>query len=393
MVRALKLAHLVLSLDVGGLERVVLELVREGQLLNHEVTVVCVTKPGAMAQCAVDLGAQVVSVDKPPGLQFDTVARLARVFRQHNIELIHTHQIAALLYAGFAARRAGVKAVVHTEHGNHLVGRVGLRSRFKAKLLWGLAASQCDHFFCVSDDIARAVSALGVIPKRKVSVARNGIETARFLPSNESVAESKAALGSLGMDPGSLVIGTIGRLAEVKRQDLLIRGFARVARDRPQLRLLLVGDGPEREALASLVASLGLADRVCFAGYCAQPEVLLRGMDIFALTSRSEGAPLAVLEAWAAGRPVVASRVGGIPSLIEHGRTGLMFESGDESGLADQLLRLINHPDEAVAIGQAGQRRALAEFDSRVMAEQYDAHYRAWLPASSVAHSCAELGG
>jgi glycosyltransferase involved in cell wall biosynthesis len=131
-----------------------------------------------------------------------------------------------------------------------------------------------------------------------------------------------------------------------------------------------------RPELARLAGELGIAGRVHFAGYQPQPERFFHAMDVFALTSRSEGMPLAVLEAWAAGVPVVSSRVGGIPELIEEGRTGFMFEAGDEAALATRLAGLLGNPQRARAVGEAGRSLVRSKFDVSVMAETYQRHYR-----------------
>jgi glycosyltransferase involved in cell wall biosynthesis len=171
------------------------------------------------------------------------------------------------------------------------------------------------------------------------------------------------------------VVGTVGRLAEIKRQDLLLRAFAEVRKACPDARLLLVGDGPERAGLEALAAALGVADAVRFAGYQQEPEPYLRLMDVFALTSRSEGMPMSLLEAWAARVPVVASRVGGIPELVEDGRTGLLFDFPDTAGLASHLGRLLADPGLARELADAGRQAVEARFDQRAAARAYGAHY------------------
>jgi glycosyltransferase involved in cell wall biosynthesis len=157
---------------------------------------------------------------------------------------------------------------------------------------------------------------------------------------------------------------------------LLIRGFARVRQRFPKSRLLLVGDGPVRNDLEGLVRSLALTDAVHFAGYQAQPVQFLEAMDVFALTSRSEGMPLAVLEAWASGLPVVASAVGGLPSLIADGQTGLLFPFPNEGALAAAIEQLLANPDRARQFGRAGQRHVRAHYSLDHVAAKYEDQYR-----------------
>jgi len=146
----LHIAHVVLRLDVGGLERVVLDLVREAQREGHETSVICLERPGVLARSAIELGARVVSLAKRPGLRPGLVKRIARTLAALQPDVVHTHQIGALLYAGRAARRLRLP-VVHTEHGKHYAGRL------RTRLLGRLAARSARRIFAVSADILREV--------------------------------------------------------------------------------------------------------------------------------------------------------------------------------------------------------------------------------------------
>jgi glycosyltransferase involved in cell wall biosynthesis len=174
---------------------------------------------------------------------------------------------------------------------------------------------------------------------------------------------------------GAPVIGTVGRLTEVKQQDLLLRAFAQVRAQRSDAHLLLVGDGPLMNELRALAEDLAVSQWVHFAGYQAQPERFLPVMDVFALTSRSEGMPLAVLEAWAAGVPVAASRVGGLPELIDDEHNGLLFAPGDEAGLTTALCKLLTDTELARQMSVAGRHQVQTRFSLDRMAKDYQRHY------------------
>jgi glycosyltransferase involved in cell wall biosynthesis len=170
----------------------------------------------------------------------------------------------------------------------------------------------------------------------------------------------------------------VGRLCEIKRQDLLLRAFGQVralGAEAAQTHLLIVGDGPALGELRALTAALDLVPWVHFAGYQPAPERYYGAMDVFALTSRSEGMPLSVLEAWAAGLPVVATRVGGLPELVDDGRTGILVEFGDEAALAGALGGLIADRARARWLGAAGREQVEARFSLERMAEAYQRHY------------------
>jgi len=143
----------------------------------------------------------------------------------------------------------------------------------------------------------------------------------------------------------------------------------------PEAHLLLVGDGPRREALELLAAELRISDCVHFAGYQAEPQQCLSAMDVFALPSRLEGMPLAILEAWAARLPVVASRVGGVPKLVKHAKTGLLFESGDQAALESLLIQLLADGPLAARLGGAGRAEVEANYETRRTALDYQNNY------------------
>jgi glycosyltransferase involved in cell wall biosynthesis len=370
MTQGLHITHVVLSLDVGGLERVVLSLVKEGVRAGHRVSVLCLERPGKMADRAVELGATVTSIDKPPGVKLATVRKVAAFLTEAKPDVVHTHQIGALFYAGPAARRVGrggVPIVVHTEHGKHF------ETRRRNRWLGWWAAKNAQRVFCVSADIAKSVELHGVAKGPKVVVLANGIETSAF----EKLGDGAALRRSLGIPLAAPVIGTVGRLAEVKRQDVLLQGCAKVRRhvgaEPPHV--LLVGGGPLEGDLKKLAGELGLRERAHFTGNTPTPEKFMGIMDVFALTSRSEGMPLVVLEAWAAGLPVVASRVGGLPEMIDDGTTGVLFESLDDDALATRLEEVLEDHEAAARLGLAGQEHVRKHFDVSVMAGNYERHY------------------
>jgi glycosyltransferase involved in cell wall biosynthesis len=274
----------------------------------------------------------------------------------------HTHQIASLLYTGLAAGGAGVPVVVHTEHGKERYAE-----RLRTRWLGRLAGRYTARFFCLSQDMAAAIRAHSIVPAGKLRVILNGIDTAQF----QEPACEKRLRENLGIPPGVPVIGTVGRLTPVKRQDLLIRAFARVRKEVPNAHLVLVGGGPLLADLEGLATELEIAGVTHFTGYQPEPERYLHLLDVFALTSASEGIPQALLEASAAGIPAIASQVGGVPEVIDHGRSGMLFPSGDQDALTRGLLTLLTDSTFARRISAAARARVEALFHIRRMAQEY----------------------
>jgi glycosyltransferase involved in cell wall biosynthesis len=371
----LHVAHGVLALDVGGLERIVLSLVRAGRDRGQRVSVVCVERPGRLAAEAQADGAAVVSLDKPPGRRPAFVRKAAAVLAALKPDVVHTHQIGAAWYLGRAARAAGGPPVLHTEHGNEFARAASWWKALKARLFFRRTARFVGRFCCVSAEIADAVARWGTVPRAKVEVVPNGIPTDR----RADLLPPAAVRAALGIPEGAPVVGTVGRLTEVKRQDLLVRAAAKLRAAHPDLRLLLVGDGDRRATLEALARELSVADRVHFAGYQPRPEEFLQIMDAFALTSRSEGFPVSLLEAWLAGVPVVSSAVGGIPGVVTHGENGLLFPPEDEGALTAALASVLGDAALRARLADAGARAVRERYSLDRMAAEYEARYRALL--------------
>jgi glycosyltransferase involved in cell wall biosynthesis len=372
--KALHVVHGVLSLELGGLERLVVDLVRAGRQRDYRVSVVCVERPGRLATQVRAAGAEVCSLDKPPGRSSTAIAQASRLLRSLQPDLIHTHQVGALWYLGQAARLCNRLPVLHTEHSDHVALARSWLAKLRARVLWWQAAHFADRFCCVSEDVARSVRRWGTVSSSKVDIVPNGINLARHAMSESALAVRE----SLGIPAGALVVGTLGRLVEVKRQDLLIRAFSTLGRQGRHAGtwLLVVGDGPQRQPLEALARHLGVSGRTVFAGYQPQPERLLKAMDLFVLTSRHEGLPLALLEAWAAGLPVISSAVGAIPQTVLHGINGMLFPSGDWKRLAELLDLLLNAPWTMSALGRQGKSRVEFRYSLERMADDYESRYR-----------------
>ena len=230
----------------------------------------------------------------------------------------------------------------------------------------------------MSEDIAR--DAIRVAPQWKLEVVRNGIDLAKVDRGNaDRTAERARVRRDLAIPPEACVVGTVGRLAEVKNQALLLRAFKQVLLARPDAYLLIVGDGPLREQLVAQSRDLGIDSRVRFAGFKPECGPYLRAMDVFCLTSLSEGMPLVILEAWAAGALVIASNVGGVPELVRHECTGFLFSSGDCCGLAGLISTGLTDASARLRVVSRCRQLVEDEFTLRHMADAYEHEYESLL--------------
>jgi glycosyltransferase involved in cell wall biosynthesis len=354
MAQPIRIAHVAQQLETGGMERLLAEFARHAERGRVEPCFVAIGPRGYVADDIEACGWDVTALDEPSGLRPTIVYRLARLFRDRRIDVVHTHNTKPLLYAGPAARLAGVRGVVHTRHGR----RHGATAR--QNLLFRLAARCADRIVCVSEDSAGLCRGEG-IDDRAVRTVPNGIDLQRF-PFAGPDASGPAVFA--------------GRLSPEKDVATLLRAVAHLAERLPAFRLAIAGTGPCSTTLVNLATALRIDDRVEFLGDVRDVPALLRGASLFVLPSLTEGMPLTVLEAMACGLPVVATRVGGTPEAVVHGVSGLLVPPGESVALAGALAQVHSDAVAARAMGVVGRQRVEALFDVRRMVSRYESTYR-----------------
>ena len=357
------IVHVLSSFGVGGQERVALDLAASQVRRGHRVTAVSLAPApdGPLADDFRKAGAEVVRVAKGPGTDATLVPRLAWTFRRRRADVVHTHNPLPLIYGAPAARLAGAGAV-HTKHGIN-PGSRGLR------FLRRQAAKLVSSFVAVSTVTAQQARTQGDAEESRLVVIPNGIRLEAFAPDAAARAGVRA---ELGIDGAATVIGTVGRLDEFKNQTLLLAAVAPLLG--PKVHVVFVGDGPTREVLEAAVARLAEPGYAHVLGRRMDVARLLPAFDVFALTSKSEGLPLVVPEAMAAGLPVVSTAVGGIPGVVDEGETGYLT-GVDEGELRDRLRRLVEDPAKARAMGARARELALGRYSAERMTDDYLALY------------------
>lgn len=362
------IVHVLSSLGVGGQERVALDLAIGQRARGHRVGVLSLAPEpdGAMAAEFTAAGIEVGRVAKRGGLDPTLVPRLARELRRRGTEVVHTHNPLPLVYGAPAARLIGA-ASIHTKHGANPAPR-------RTKWLHRTAARLTDAFVAVSDATAAQARAEHDVAPGKLHAIANGIRLARYAPDPEARAAARVELG-LG---DAWVIGTVGRMDAYKNQAALVRAMAPLLSSR--VRLVIIGDGDDRAEVEAAVAALAEPRWVVLAGRRLDVPRLVHAFDVFALSSRSEGLPLVVPEAMAAGLPVVATAVGGLPRVIEHGETGLLVPAGDDAALSAALSQLTHDRERARAMGGRGRQAALARYGHDRMVDAYLALYARYAP-------------
>ena len=355
----LSIVHVLSSFGVGGQERVALDLAIGQRARGHTVRAVSLapSPDGAMAEEFREHGIDTLRVAKRGGLDPTLVPRLALALRRLGAQIVHTHNPLPLIYGAPAAKLAGAHAI-HSKHGKN----PGSRGQ---KLLRRLAARFTDAFVAVSDTTLAQARELHDAPEAKLHEIANGIRLDRYAPNAEARAAIRAELG-LG---DAWVVGTVGRIDANKNQALLVRAMLpMLSKD---IRLVIVGDGPAR---ADVEAAANRSPFVTFTGRRMDVPRVIHGFDVFALSSISEGLPLVVPEAMAAALSIVSTAVGGIPSVVDDGVTGLLVPV-DEARFAVALAALANDRSRARVMGTAAREVALARYGADRMVEAYLALY------------------
>lgn len=374
----MEIVHVVENLDRGGLERTVVDLIASQRDAGHECRVICLFKLGLLARELLASGVRVDACGKRPGLDLRALRRARALIRQSPDAVIHTHNAMAHYYAVLASLGLPVKCRINTRHG------MGGRTRSgRQEWLYRQSLRGTDYAVAVCEAARQRFAADGMHPRRALLSVPNGIRLERFRPADDVARQSLVA--ELGLPTGSRIIGTVGRLQPVKDHALLLRAFAKVRVQVPEAALVIVGDGPLRAALEAQAEQAGLSDALRFMGDRHDVPRLLTGMEVFALTSTSEGYSVALLEACASSLPIVATDVGGNREIVRHGINGRLVPSGDTAAIATALIALLRGGEQAAAMGRAGYAWAQAEASFRTMAERYHGLYDVSSDLSSAA--------
>jgi glycosyltransferase involved in cell wall biosynthesis len=361
----------------GGAEKALVDLALGLDRNRYQVTV-CATRTAGNYQPLLDAaGVRSIILERHSRRDLGKLAGLVRRLRRERVHVLHTHLFGSNTWGRLLGRLAGVPIIIAHEHWSSKAQK----EIWVDRLLYRLS----DRILVPSQASKRIVMALEGIPARYIDVIYNGVDISRFCPD----ADRGAVRQELNLPEDAVVVGTVGRLSADKGgQDHLIRAVAGVRRAHPGVRLLIVGDGPLRPGLEALAATeLGEAAR--FTGQRADVARLLGALDVFVLPSLREALPIAVLEAMAMRLPAVATRVGGVPEVVEDGMTGFVVPPGDEVALRAALARLVDDPGLRDRLGAAGQARVHAHFTLQQMVRQvehlYDALARRKLRARSTA--------
>jgi glycosyltransferase involved in cell wall biosynthesis len=354
------IAHVIDSLEVGGAETVVAALCRSHAAAGHRVEVHCLEAGGPIASELEQDGIPVHVHACGGGVAASW--KLFRAFRRSRPKVVHCHNKAATIYAAAAARVTGALAIVSTRHG---MGPVPFRLRSELRF-WITAALLCDRVVAVCDAARRNLATGARFMSHRLVIIRNGAH-----PPHVSRAEVSR--------PAGFTLVSVGRLVRLKGFDTLLRAVAAARVSVPDIRLRIVGDGAEGPALRQLCAELNLASTVEFLGERRDVGNWLRSADAFVLASTTEGLPISMLEAMAAGLPAIVTKTGALPELIALSGAGQVVPARSVDSLARAIVDFAGRRDELRMLGERASSCYRVHFTPDRMADDYLSLYCACL--------------
>jgi L-malate glycosyltransferase len=362
----IRVAFVVHVMQVAGAEVLVSETIHR---LGSRIvpTVFCLDAIGMLGERLRAEGVPVVNFGRQPGFDWSLVGRMATEVTKRRIEVIHAHQYTPFFYAALARLRSSpAPRVIFTEHGRHYPDIVPTKRRLVNRVFFDRLADKVNAVCQFSADSVRDKDGF---KRQRIEVIENGIDLTRY----QTSIDRTVLRVRLGLDPARRYVTCVARFHPVKDHAMLLRAFQQVAAAKPDVDLLLVGDGPLRATLEAMRTDLGLTERVRFLGVRDDVPEILRAVDLFILTSVTEAASITLLEAMASGLPVIVTAVGGNPELVREGLDGLLVPRGDADAAAKAMLAVFDDPARARAMGQAGAARAADTFRlERTIGRYYD---------------------
>jgi sugar transferase (PEP-CTERM/EpsH1 system associated) len=368
------IVHVVHRFDTGGMENGMVNLFNTLSPQDYRHTVVALTDYSDFRHRITAQRVDFHALHRAPGHGLGWAVRLWKLLRELKPDLVHTRNLAAL-EAQFVAAAAGIRATVHGEHGRDVFDLHG--RNWKYNLLRRAARPLVSNYIAVSRDLETWLrTTIGVLPSRLQQIY-NGVDSEKFQP--------RVGPRPDFAHPDSIVFGSVGRMVVVKDYPLLTRAFIQLVRQQPErserARLVIVGEGPAREACLKLLQQAGFAHLAWLPGERHDVADIMQALDVFVLPSRNEGISNTILEAQASGLPVIATAVGGNLELVADGVNGMLVQPGEVASMAQALLGYLDAPARIAEHGGNARRQAEQRFSIPAMAAAYAAVYEKTLRA------------
>ena len=361
----IRILHLTTDSRIGGTERNIISLAANLNKERFENIVVALLSGGSLIDELTKLNVKAYCVGMKSKFDIMAIRRLSDIIKESRADILHTYLFHANILGRIVGRINRVPVIISSERC------LDLERRGFNNLLNNLTLRWCSKIVVVSDSVGKMLMARDKVPCSRIVRIYSGIEFSNYNLNIDKDRKRK----ELGLKSDDTIIGTIGRLRPEKGHEYLIKTMAEVLRKFPEARLLIVGDGPEENKLKCLIDKMGIKDNVVFTGYRNDVPEILAILDLFILPSIEEGLPLAVLEAMASGRGIVATRIGGTEELIEDGVTGVLVPPKDVNALVKAIYGLLKERDKINRLGMMAKEVVKKNFSSNNMLTNYERLY------------------
>ncbi|MGO1788326.1 MAG: glycosyltransferase [Sphingobacterium sp.] len=363
----LNILHITFNMGIGGTEQVIRQLVAHlpvDQFANH---ILCIDgEVGPLGNLIVEEGGCVTSIARTPGFDWALIRHIRAIIKEKVIDIVHCHQYTPFVYGWFGALGTSAR-LVFTEHGRFFPDRY----RFRAVFINPMMALTAGSVVAISHATKNALSRYEFIPRSKIEVIYNGIKPLTAGPKDKSEIKQ-----SLGVPADTFVFGTVSRLDPIKNQELMLRAFARFREINHDSMLLVVGDGPDKGSLVQLARELDIERSVWFVGFITQPCQHMAAMDVFLLSSHTEGTSMTLLETMSLGIPVIATNVGGNPEIVKDKQTGLLTSPGSVEDFLSAMNGLYENSQKRESMSAESIKRFRQRFAADQMAKAYGSIYK-----------------
>ncbi|MFH1701752.1 MAG: glycosyltransferase [Candidatus Zixiibacteriota bacterium] len=364
-IKSISILHVVLSTETGGMENIIYNLASGVNRNRFNIKILCLDKIGPLSKKLSDIGIESKLAGRMmPGFSMLYPAQLIKIIKQSGCQIIHSHS-GCWFKVAIACSHVPDISHIYTEHGRTFPDKKLKILMDKYSMRW------TDKVVAVGAILQRYLSETVCLPSKKIININNCIDTDRFQP----IGKRADIRNELGYTEDEIVIANVARLAPVKNHGLLIDVFKQINRDYPQARLMIIGDGPLRDDLEQQTSLFGLSDKIKFLGDRDDVPRILPAADISTLSSLSEGISLTILEAMSCGLPVVATSVGGNPSIITNGENGYLINSGDRDNYVISLAKLIDSQELRTDMGLKARQNIIDNWSLKLMVSKYEELY------------------
>lgn len=357
-----KILHLTYDMHIGGTEQVIKNLIEGTDKSLYIPSILCIESPiGPFGQMLQEQNIEITTIPRKEGFDISLIRKIRTFIKQNEVDILHCHQYTPWVYGSLAATLTSVK-VIFTEHGRFYPDR----SSWKRKLVNPVLSSLTHHITAISQATKQALVDFEFLSEKNIQVVYNGIHP---IPADET--KTKALRQQLDIPENTFILGTIARLDPIKNHKMMLNAFREVLNIYPDSKLIIVGDGVERSNLESQALQLDIKENIIFTGYEPKPHILLDLMDIFLLSSFSEGTSMTLLEAMALSKPCIVTDVGGNPEIIKNNYNGIVTENNNAKEFAIACQTLIKNISLRKTMAENARSRFEKLFNAKIMCEKY----------------------